>query len=319
MSSIPRQVEPNALEDAVVTAFDNGVTHFDMNIIFGGEQFVGRGLKKILQGGVKREAIFVTDTSAPFGNRASDVEEYLKFSLMNTGLEYFDLYIFGEPWTALRDFTKKVSSMDLMLNTNGTVALDFDADHITTWKALEDQVDAGLVKSIGLMNFNERQILNLINNCKIKPSYLTIPVYLYNQEKNLRKTCAKHNIAVATWAPTGCFPALMGQVANKKCYSLPNPLEEPIVLELAKKYGKTSEQILLRHLHQEGLILEIPRLSQPEHLKEAIDIFDFQLSQDELSQLDDLDRGEDGRFIDDANLPGVAEHPEYPHPTHSCC
>ncbi|KAJ8687910.1 hypothetical protein QAD02_023705, partial [Eretmocerus hayati] len=310
-------IEPNDFGDATTTAFDSGFTHFDMNILLGGEQLVGRALKKIFQEGVEREDIFVTDASPPFGNRASDVEKYLKFSLNNVGLEYFDMYLFGEPWSALRDFTKEVTINDYILNTNGTLALDFDADLITTWKAMEAQVEAGLVKSIGLLDFNKKQVLNLVRNSEIKPSYLAITPYLYNQEKELRKLCAENNIVVATWTPFGCSPDLMERVVNKKCYSLPNPLEEPVVLEIAKKYGKTSEQILLRHLQQEGLVLLISGLSKLEQFKAAIDIFDFELSRDELNQLDNLDRGEDGRFIDDANYPGVAEHPDYQYPTHS--
>ncbi|KAJ8687909.1 hypothetical protein QAD02_023704 [Eretmocerus hayati] len=310
------KIEPNALENAVITAFDNGMSHFVLNPLMNGERLVGQALTKIFQGGTKREDVFVLDSVQPFGSRASDVEKYLKFSLDNTGLEYFDMYLFGEPWTALRDFTKKVTYNDFILNANGTIALDFDADQITTWKAMEAQVKAGLIKSIGLLNFNEKQVLKLINNSEIKPSYLAVSMYLYNQEKGLRELCAKHNIVVASWAPSGCFPSAMEQFANKNYRSLPNPMNDPVVLELSEKYGKTSEQILLRHLHQEGVVLLIPGLSEPERVKPAIDILDFELSQDELSQLDNLDRGEDGRFIDDYNFPGVAEHPEYPYSTH---
>ncbi|KAJ8669566.1 hypothetical protein QAD02_000825 [Eretmocerus hayati] len=310
-------IEPNDLEDTAIAASEIGYTHFAMNVILAGEKTIGRALTKIFQGGVKREDVFITDTTPPFGNRAADVEKYLKFSLKNIGLDYFDMYVFGEPWSALRDPTKDLSHNDFIFNANGTIALDFDADHITIWKALENQVKAGLVRSIGLLNFNERQVLRLINNSEIKPSFVATDAYLYNQQKSLRKVCAEHNIAVAVWEPLGCFPAGMEQNANKNYLSLPNPLNDPVVLEIAKKYGKRAEQILLRHLQQEGLILVIPGLSKPQRLKTVTDIFDFDLSEEELKQLDGLDMGENGRFIDDYHYPGIYEHPEFPFSTHS--
>lgn len=145
-------------------------------------------------------------------------------------------------------------------------------------------------------NFNETQIQNVLNNCSIKPSNLQIEIQAYNQQKSLRNFCKKNDIAVTAYSSL----ASAGSPKSFKTsghQSLPKLLENMVVKKIAEAHNKTTAQVLLKHQVQEGLIV-IPKSLKPAHIKSNIDLFDFELSQEELNELDGLDKGEEGRLFD---------------------
>ncbi len=152
------------------------------------------------------------------------------------------------------------------------------ANYYAAWRALEHLYAKGKIRAIGISNFEPDQLLDLIAYNKIVPSVNQIETNLYCQRSTERTWMDKKNVAHMAYAP-------LGQGNRKEMF------EEPAVLALAKKYGKTPAQILLRFLTQKGIAV-IPRSTQIIHIKENLDLFDFSLAADEMSQLSVLDKKE---------------------------
>ena len=152
------------------------------------------------------------------------------------------------------------------------------ANYYAAWHALEKLFAEGKIRAIGVSNFEPDQLLDLIAYNKVVPAVNQIETYLYCQRITERTWMDKKNVAHMAYAP-------LGQGNRNEMF------EEPVVLALAKKYKKSSAQILLRFLTQKGIAV-IPRSSQMKHIKENIDLFDFSLTSDELSQLSALDKKE---------------------------
>lgn len=146
---------------------------------------------------MSRQPQFICTKLPPIANRPKDVERYLRSSLNDLQLDYVDLYLVHTPFT--------VPETDGMFLTDeeGNCLLETDTDHLGVWKKMEDMVDLGLTKSIGVSNFNEEQIQRILNNCRIPPAVLQVEVHLYFQQHQLVEFCEKKNIAITAYSPLG--------------------------------------------------------------------------------------------------------------------
>ena len=152
------------------------------------------------------------------------------------------------------------------------------ANYYAAWRALEKLYAEGKVRAIGVSNFEPDQLLDLIAYNKVVPAVNQIETNLYCQRSTERGWMDKKQVAHMAYAP-------LGQGSRNEMF------REPAVLALAEKYGKTPAQVLLRFLTQKGIAV-IPRSTQPEHIRENFDLFDFVLTETEMAQLAALDRKE---------------------------
>lgn len=152
------------------------------------------------------------------------------------------------------------------------------ANYYAAWRVLEKLYAEGKVRAIGVSNFEPDQLLDLIAYNKVVPTVNQIETNLYCQRSTERSWMDKKQVAHMAYAP-------LGQGNRNEMF------KEPVVLALTEKYGKTSAQILLRFLMQEGIAI-IPRSTKPEHIKENFNLFDFALTGDEMAQLSALDKKE---------------------------
>jgi 2,5-diketo-D-gluconate reductase A len=152
------------------------------------------------------------------------------------------------------------------------------ANYYAAWRVLEKLYTEGKIRSIGVSNFEPDQFLDLIAYNKVAPAVNQIETNLYCQRITERSWMVKKNVAHMAYAP-------LGQGNRDEMF------KEPAVLALARKHGKTPAQILLRFLTQKGIAV-IPRSTQINHIKENLDLFDFSLTDDEISQLSALDKQE---------------------------
>ena len=152
------------------------------------------------------------------------------------------------------------------------------ANYYAAWRALEKLYAEGKVRAIGVSNFEPDRLLDLIAYNQVIPAVNQIETNLYCQRSTERGWMDKKNVAHMAYAP-------LGQGNRNEMF------QEPAVLSLAEKYGKTPAQVLLRFLTQKGIAV-IPRSTKPEHIKENFALFDFTLTTDELAQLSALDRKE---------------------------
>ncbi|KAJ8936796.1 hypothetical protein NQ318_021938 [Aromia moschata] len=215
----------------------------------------------------------------------------------NLELDYVDLYLIH--------FPIGFKHVDGQIHGPGSKEdIDETFDHIAIWKKMEEQVDAGRTRAIGLSNFNQRQIERIMNAARIKPVCLQVELHVHLQQRDLVKYCQKNGIVVVAYTPL-LAPGSTG-VERK----IPSPLQNVIVKKIAAKYGKTSAQILLRKN-----VAVIPKSSNPERLKENIDIFDFNIDSEDMLFLDELEAGEVARLRTFRYYPpGFLDHPEYPYP-----
>ena len=152
------------------------------------------------------------------------------------------------------------------------------ANYYAAWRSLEMLYENGKVRAIGVSNFEPDQFLDLIAYNKIVPSVNQIETNLYCQRSVERTWMDKKQVAHMAYAP-------LVQSKRNEMY------QEPVVLALAEKYGKTPAQILLRFLTQQGIAV-IPRSTKPEHIRENFNLFDFTLTKEERVRLSALDKRE---------------------------
>lgn len=148
-------------------------------------------------------------------------------------------------------------------------------DYLGAWKDMEKAVAQGKVKSIGLSNFESNRLEEVCEAATIKPAVLQVECHPYYQQDALKKRIAAYGTIIESWYPLGHGDAgLMG---------------EEIFARLGKKYGKTNAQIILRWHIQAGNVI-FPRAISPIHIKENMDIFDFELAEDEMNEIKAMDR-----------------------------
>nr|XP_012150300.1 PREDICTED: alcohol dehydrogenase [NADP(+)]-like isoform X3 [Megachile rotundata] len=186
-------------------------------------------------------------------------------------------------------------------------------DLFVTSKEMEEQVRKGRARSIGLSNFNEKQILNVWENAQIKPSNLQVELHAYLQQNSLRKLCQMHNIIVTAYSPLAS-PGAKKHFKTKYNHNVedfPDLLGHPIVQKISTEHKRSPAQILLRFLLQLGVVV-IPKSSSPERIKANIDLFDFTLNKEEMELLKTLDKDHYGRIFNFLFFKGVEKHPHYP-------
>lgn len=150
-------------------------------------------------------------------------------------------------------------------------------NYIAGYKLMEKAYKAGKVKAIGLSNFTAEQIKEILAVCEVKPAILQTEVHPYSQEKELKEFLNKEGIVIQAWYPLGHGDKALRQ--------------ESVFSELAEKYGKSNEQIILRWHTQAGNIV-IPGSKNPDHIRANFDIFDFALTNEEMSEIAALNKDE---------------------------
>ncbi|CAH0716774.1 unnamed protein product, partial [Brenthis ino] len=252
----------NEVEQAVKWALDVGYKHIDTAWIYKIEDQVGKGLK-----GVKREDVFVTTKLWNDKHARDAVVPALRESLRNLQLDYVDLYLIHWPCGQF---------------SNGTFDL---TDSIETWKGMIEAKKLGLTKSIGLSNFNQQQIQKIIDSGLEKPAALQVEISLNLQQPELLAYCKSQDIVVQGYTPFGSL------FYNKAAADAPPPrVDDPILVEIANKYNKTVPQIALRYLVELGVV-PLPKSLTKNRIEQNIDIFDFELTDEEKQKLKSFDKG----------------------------
>ncbi|VDK57450.1 unnamed protein product [Anisakis simplex] len=270
---------PVELENAIRTAIDIGYRHIDTAAMYENEHITGNVLADLIRSGkIKREELFITSKLPPSSNRPDLVEPTLRATLKDLQTDYVDLYLIHSP-------TSTMPSPEGFRMYSGANQIQ-KHDHVDltkTWQAMEKVYEKGLAKAIGLSNFNVEQIQNIYHAAKVKPHNLQIEVHIYFPQRELHTLCTSLNIAVTAFAPLGC-PSRRGKDGWPEKVAIDNE----IVKELAKKYGKTPAQILLRHLLQRQIVV-IPKSTNAERLRENFNIFDFEISSDDMNKLNRIE------------------------------
>lgn len=234
-------LSPDEAEASVLAALEDGYRLIDTANAYVNEKAVGRAMKK---SGLKREEIFLETKLWPSFYENDDAVDK---TLERLGTDTIDLLLIHQP----------------------------AGNYVAGYRQMEKAYQEGKVKAIGLSNFNQAQMEEILGLCQVKPAVLQTEVHPYFQEQELKSFLSKEGMVIQAWYPLGHGDKAL--------------LEEPLFTELGKKYGKTNAQIILRWHIQDGNIV-IPGSKNPAHIKDNFDLFDFSLTEEEMEKIAALDK-----------------------------
>eukprot|EP00897_Mesotaenium_endlicherianum_P010224 jgi/Mesen1/922/ME000117S00082 len=273
------RAEAGSLVNLIKEAIRAGYRHFDCAADYGNEKEVGQALSEAINEGlVERKDLFIT--TKLWNSDHGHVREACEDSLRNLQIEYLDLYLIHFPIATRHTGIGTTSSA---MGEDGVLDIDTTISLESTWHNMEALVDAQLVRSIGISNYDIYLTRDCLAYSKIKPAVNQIETHPYFQRPSLVKFCQKHNVVVTAHTPLG------GGQANIEWFKSTSPLEDPTLKEIGSKHNKTPAQVILKWGLQRNTVV-IPKSNRVARLKENFDVFDFELSKEEMSQVEALDR-----------------------------
>jgi aldehyde reductase len=295
---------------AVKDAIDIGYRLIDTAVVYNNEKEIGEAIaSKISQGNIQRENLFITSKLWSTFHRPDLVEPSLKSSLTNLRLDYIDLYLVHWPFALQEDG-------DLFPLSEDGKFLFSDVDFLDTWKAMEQIYKKGLAKSIGVSNFNRRQLDRLLKSAKVLPvtnqvrstrvfvkiyeHFLQVECHPYLTQIKMSSFLESKGMMLMAYSPLGSADRPWAKPTDRVL------LADSKLKKIADKYEKTPAQIVLRYQIQRGHI-PIPKSINKERLLENIDIFNFELKKDEVKTISSLNCNARLCAYEEAQ-----DHPDYP-------
>ena len=220
--------------------------------MYGNEAEVGRA---IADSPVAREEIFVTSKLNNPNHEPDVARASLERSLEELQLDYLDLFLIHWP-----------------------LPMHYGGDIMPTWRAMESFVREGMVRSIGVSNFEAHHLQPILDGCEVPPSINQIESHPYFANRELHRFNARHGIITEAWAPLA-----RGAV-----------LSDPVIVDITRQVGAQESQVVLRWAIQRGDVA-FPKASSHERRAENFAITGFELDADQMRRIDELDRGEEGR------------------------
>ena len=252
------QIEDQVLcEQCVYDAIEAGYRSIDTAAAYGNEEAVGRAIKR---SGVPREDLFIT-TKLWISDAGYDkAKKAFEASMKRLQLDYLDLYLIHQPFN----------------------------DYYGAWRAMEELYDQNVLRGLGLSNFYEDRLIDLLYHCNVKPVVNQIECHPFNQRQSLLQLMRKHQVVGMAWSP---FTRDRQPI-----------FDHPIIKSLAEKYGVSKHQIILRWHIQQGII-PLPKANNVSHMEANFDVFDFKLTNIDMDVMELLDQQD---FLEDHHTaPGL--------------
>ena len=233
--------------EAVRTAVSLGYRHIDAAQAYENEAGVGEGVRTC---GLPREQIFVTSKVAAEHKDYDSAARSIDETLEKMGLDYLDMMIIHspQPWADFRGG-------------------DYAEGNRAAWRALEDAYTAGKLRAIGVSNFRKPDLDNILSDCRVKPMVDQILLHISNTDLGLLDTCRTQDILVEAYSPIAHGEAL----------------KNPMIAEMAAKYGVSAAQLCIRYVLELGAVA-LPKTADPEHMK-ANAAVDFAITPDDMELL----------------------------------
>ena len=259
------QTPPDVTTSAVEEALKVGYRHIDTAAAYANEREVGEGIRR---SGVGRDEVFV-ETKVWISDYGYDATLHaFDKSATKLGVDRIDLFILHQALPSAFDRT------------------------LDAYRALEQLLAHGRVRAVGVSNFMPDHLDRLLEETEVVPAVNQIEVHPYFQQPALQQVDARHGIVTQAWSPIGGITSYRGG-ENKSTF------DDPTLLDIAGRYGKSAAQVMLRWHLQEGRSV-IPKSTKPARIAENFDVFDFTLTAEQLTAIDALDTGVRGGPAPDA-------------------
>lgn len=245
-------IDDDKAEDAVKEAVKLGYRLIDTAQAYGNECGVGEGVRNC---GLPRNEIFVTSKVAAEAKSYESAAASIDETLSKMGLDYIDMMIIHspQPWAEFR------------------IEKRYFKENKEVWRALEDAYTAGKIKAIGVSNFLQDDLENILADCKIKPMVNQILLYISNTNTELVDFCNKNGILVEAYSPIAHGEALKNDA----------------ITAMAKKYGVSTAQLCIRYVIQLGTVA-LPKTGNPVHMKDNANV-DFEISDEDMKALKEME------------------------------
>jgi methylglyoxal/glyoxal reductase len=231
------------ITNSIKSAYENGIKHIDTAEVYFNEPIIGKAIREL---NIDRKELFITSKVWNSDQGYDSTLKAFEHTVNNLQTDYLDLYLIH--WAVEDKF-------------------------IDTWKAMERLYKQGVIKNIGVSNFQKHHLETLFDNTTIIPAVNQIELHPYMIQKELRNFCNQHNIIIESWSPIA-----KGAVTKDK-----------ILQNIGKKYGKSAVQVTLRWHFQLGLVT-IPKSTNSERIAQSADVFDFELSESEMNEICNLNK-----------------------------
>ncbi|NLL31771.1 MAG: aldo/keto reductase [Enterococcus cecorum] len=250
-------IDDDKVTDAVKSALQMGYRHIDTAQAYGNERGVGEGVR---QSGIPRDEIFITSKVAAEHKSYESAAKSIDDTLALMKMDYLDMMIIHspQPWKEVNQSENR-----------------YKKENQEVWRALEDALEAGKLRAIGVSNFLEEDVQNILKTARIKPQVNQILAHISNTPLDLIQYCQNEGIAVEAYSPVAHGEALK----NEK------------IVAMAKKYGVSVAQLCIRYCIQLDMIV-LPKTANPDHMRENADL-DFEISQEDMRELLAIDKIQD--------------------------
>lgn len=280
------------LKKAVKDAIHAGYRHIDTAKNYGNEEIIGEALAEIFEEGkIFREDLFITSKLWNDAHAEGQVIPALQDSLRKLQLDYLDLYLIHWP-VAFRNGIDSPKKPDDYLTPE-------EAPIIETWKQMEEAKENGMAKHIGVSNFSEKKLKDLISKAKIKPEMNQVELHPLLQQDSLLEYCKSENILVTAYSPLGSGDRAKAMKADDE----PNMMDIDVLKEIARDRSATVAQVLIAWHNHRGCAA-IPKSTTKDHIISNFKAADVALTDSDMEKIAKLDRHYryiNGKFFEEAS------------------
>lgn len=258
------------VKEAVIHAIEQGYRHFDTAFVYQSEKPLGDAISDAINRGLiqSRDEVFITSKLWTSDAHPHLVVPAIKQSLKNLGMEYLDLYLIHWP------ISSKPGNCSFFMGKEELMPMDFKS----VWESMEECQALGLTKFIGVSNFSCKKLQMILDIAKIPPAVNQVEMNPLWQQKKLREFCKEKGIHITAYSPLGARGTPWGSNSVMDC---------PVLKDIADAKGKTIAQICVRWAYEQGTSVIVKSFNK-ERMRENIDIFDWELSQEDLQKIEQI-------------------------------